>query len=97
MRPCKLKKKHLEAAYRDKNDKPLDFFKKLYDVFQERMTVNHIFTQKAAKKRKREKLASYKMANLIAKAGKSHTIGKSLIMPAMAVVISSHESEFTIG
>ncbi|XP_064080215.1 SCAN domain-containing protein 3-like [Macrobrachium nipponense] len=34
-------------------------------------------------------LASYKIANLIAKAGKPHTIGESLIMPAVAVVLST--------
>ena len=87
MRPSKLKK-HLETAHKDKKDKPLDFFKKLRDEFQGRMTVNHMFTQKVAKV-DRGMLASYKIANLIAKAGKPHTIGESLIMPAVAVVLST--------
>ncbi|XP_064120707.1 zinc finger MYM-type protein 6-like [Macrobrachium nipponense] len=52
------------------------------------MTVNHMFTQKVAKV-DRGMLASYKIANLIAKAGKPHTIGESLIMPAVAVVLST--------
>ncbi|XP_064117701.1 zinc finger BED domain-containing protein 5-like [Macrobrachium nipponense] len=94
MRPSKLKK-HLETAHKDKKDKPLDFFKKLRDEFQGRMTVNHMFTQKVAKV-DRGMLASYKIANLIAKAGKPHTIGESLIMPAVACsAFNSHESEST--
>ncbi|XP_076056843.1 zinc finger BED domain-containing protein 5-like [Oratosquilla oratoria] len=46
------------------------------------MTVNRMFTQKVAKI-DRGMLASYKISNLIAKAGKPHTIGESLIMPAV--------------
>lgn len=87
MRPSKLKN-HLETAHKDKKDKPLDFFKKLRDEFHGRMTVTHMFTQRVAN-RDRGMLASYEIANMIAKAGKPHTIGESLIMPAVAVVIST--------
>ncbi|XP_076058898.1 zinc finger BED domain-containing protein 5-like [Oratosquilla oratoria] len=52
------------------------------------MTVNRMFTQKVAKI-DRGMLASYKISNLIAKAGKPHTIGESLIMPAVAIVLST--------
>ncbi|XP_068200650.1 protein FAM200B-like [Palaemon carinicauda] len=87
MHPSKLKK-HLETAYKDKKDNPLDSFKKSLDEIQGRMTVNHMFTQKVAKV-DRGMLASYKIANLIAKARKLHTIGESLIMPTVAVVLST--------
>ncbi|XP_064090858.1 zinc finger MYM-type protein 6-like [Macrobrachium nipponense] len=61
MRPSKLKK-HLETAHKDKKEQAaLDFFKKLRDEFQGRMTVNHMFTQKVAKV-DRGMLASYKIA-----------------------------------
>ncbi|XP_076066991.1 zinc finger MYM-type protein 6-like [Oratosquilla oratoria] len=52
------------------------------------MTVNRVFTQKVAKI-EREMLASYKISNLIAKAGKAHTIGESLTMPTVAIVLST--------
>ncbi|XP_076032500.1 zinc finger BED domain-containing protein 5-like [Oratosquilla oratoria] len=52
------------------------------------MTVNRMFTQKVAKIDK-EKLTSYKIFNLIAKVGKPHTISESLIMPAVAIVLST--------
>ncbi|XP_076053642.1 zinc finger BED domain-containing protein 5-like [Oratosquilla oratoria] len=34
-------------------------------------------------------LAIYKISNLIAKAGKPHTIGESFIIPAVAIVLST--------
>ncbi|XP_076044738.1 protein FAM200C-like [Oratosquilla oratoria] len=88
MRPCKLKKKNLETAHKDKKDKLLEFFKNLSDEFQGRMAVNRMFTQKVAKI-ERGMLVSYKISNLIAKAGKLHTIGESPIMPPVAIVLST--------
>ncbi|XP_076043636.1 zinc finger BED domain-containing protein 5-like [Oratosquilla oratoria] len=52
------------------------------------MTVNRMFTQKVTKI-DRGMLSSYKISNLIAKAGKPHTIGESLIMPVVAIVLST--------
>ncbi|XP_068241809.1 SCAN domain-containing protein 3-like [Palaemon carinicauda] len=89
MKVCSSKvKRHLETAHKDKKDKPLDFIKKLRDEFQGRMTLNHMFTQKVAKV-DIGMLASYKRANLVAKAGKPHPIDESLIMLAVAVVLST--------
>ncbi|XP_076044729.1 zinc finger MYM-type protein 6-like [Oratosquilla oratoria] len=90
MCPCKLKKIYiyLETAHKDKKDKPLDIFKNLRDEFQGRMTVNRMFTQKVAKI-DRGMLASYKISNLIAKACKPHTIGESIIIPAVVIVLST--------
>lgn len=34
---CKLKKNHHETAYRNNEDKPLAFFKRLRDGFEERI------------------------------------------------------------
>ncbi|XP_064091623.1 uncharacterized protein LOC135205189 [Macrobrachium nipponense] len=48
MRPSKLKK-HLETAHKDKKDKPLDFFKKLRDEFQGRMTSESYVYPKSGK------------------------------------------------
>ncbi|XP_076045804.1 zinc finger MYM-type protein 6-like [Oratosquilla oratoria] len=86
MRPCKVKK-HLETAHKDKKEKPLVFFKNLRDEFQGRMAVNSIFTQKVAKI---DRNAGFLQdINLIAKAAKPQTIGESLIMPAVVIVLST--------
>ncbi|XP_076044829.1 zinc finger MYM-type protein 6-like [Oratosquilla oratoria] len=52
------------------------------------MTVNRMFTQKVAEI-DRGMLASYKISNLIAKTVKPHTIGESLIMLAVPMVLST--------
>lgn len=44
-----------------------------------------MFSKKVAKQ-DRGTLASYKISNFISKAGKTHTIGESLIMPTVALV-----------
>ncbi|XP_076058608.1 zinc finger BED domain-containing protein 5-like [Oratosquilla oratoria] len=77
-----------ESECENKKDKSLEFFKNLRDEFQGRMTVKFMLTQKVAKI-DGGMLASYKISNLIAKVGKPHTIGESLIMPAVAIVLST--------
>jgi hypothetical protein len=87
MQPCKLRL-HLETSHKDKKDKSLDYLKILRDNFQTRPTVKQMFNERAPKVDK-GLLASYEISKLIAKAGKPHNIGESLILPAVSVVIST--------
>ncbi|XP_064116658.1 zinc finger BED domain-containing protein 5-like [Macrobrachium nipponense] len=87
MRPSKLKK-HLETAHKDKKDKPLDFFKKLRDEFPRKDDSESYVYPKSGKSRQRD-VGFLQDSKFDCKSSKPHTIGESLIMPAVAVVLST--------
>ncbi|XP_076348271.1 SCAN domain-containing protein 3-like [Tachypleus tridentatus] len=87
MKPCKLKI-HLEKKHTGEKDKPLEYFKKLRDDFQARKTVSQLFNSKVCKMSD-GLLASYEISKIIAKAGKPHNVGETVILPAVSVIISS--------
>ena len=87
MKPCKLKI-HLEKKHAGKKDKPVEYFKKLRDNFQARKTVSRVFDNKVSKMSD-GLLASYEISKIIAKAGKPHNVGETVILPAVSVIISS--------
>ena len=87
MKPCKLKI-HLEKKHAGKKDKPVEYFKKLRDDFQARKTVSRVFNNKVSKMSD-GLLASYEISKIIAKAGKPHNVGETVILPAVSVIISS--------
>ena len=87
MRPSKLRK-HLETIHQDKMDKPLIYFQNLRENFHNRNTIDNIVARNTVKT-EAGFLASYQISQLIAEAGKPHTIGESLIIPAVSVVIST--------
>lgn len=87
MRPSKLKN-HLIVKHPDKKDESLEYFKKLRENFQKKRTIKNMFTDQSAKLDK-GLLASYEISKLIAKAGKPHCLGESLIVPAISVVLST--------
>ncbi|XP_076348034.1 protein FAM200B-like [Tachypleus tridentatus] len=87
MKPCKLKI-HLEKKHTREKDKPVEYFKKLRDDFQARKTVSQLFNNKVCKMSD-GLLASYEISKIIAKAGKPHNVGGTVILPAVSVIISS--------
>ncbi|XP_038637238.1 SCAN domain-containing protein 3-like [Scyliorhinus canicula] len=87
MKPCKLKI-HLETKRKGKKNQPVEYFRKLRDDFQTRKTVTQVFNNKVSKMND-GLLASYKISKIIAKAGKPHNIGETIILPALSVIISS--------
>uniref|UniRef100_A0A5S6QFE2 Uncharacterized protein n=1 Tax=Trichuris muris TaxID=70415 RepID=A0A5S6QFE2_TRIMR len=86
MKPCKMKK-HLISVHPGKKDKPFEFFQKLRDTFQKRATLTHMVRERPQRLDKGI-FASCKVSKLIAKTGNAHSIGESLILPAVSIIIS---------
>ena len=78
---------HLQKIHPDKSGKTLAFFHSLRDHFLKRKTMN-MFTS-SSKNSDDGLKASYNISLLIAKAGKPHTIGEELILPAVKEVIKT--------
>ena len=79
--------KHLQKIHLNKSGKTLAFFHSLRDQFLKQKTMN-IFTS-SSKNSDDGLKASYNISLLIAKAGKPHTIGEELILPAVKEVIKT--------
>ena len=86
MKPSRLLK-HLQKIHPDKSGKTQAFFLSLQDQFLKRKTMN-MFTS-SSKNSDDGLKASYNISLLIAKAGKPHTIGEELILPAVKEVIKT--------
>jgi len=84
MKPSLLKR-HLEGKHADIQDKDLSFFKQMESVLKRRKKVMTSYTSHNAQTVE----ASYRASFWIAKAGKSHTIGESLLLPAMKDIVST--------
>ena len=87
MKPSKLKI-YLETKHKEKKNEPIQYFRKLRDDFQGRKTLIQMFSSQA-RKVSNDLLASYEISDIIAKAGKPHNIGETVILPAVSVIISS--------
>lgn len=75
---------HMKAKHSEYVNLDLSYFKTLKDKFEKRSTVKSLFSaQTATAKCTLE--ASYKIALLIAKSGKNHTIGEDLIKPSISI------------
>ena len=86
MKPSRLLE-HLQKIHPDKSSKTLAFFRSLRDQFLKRKTMN---TFTSSSKNSDDGLkASYNISLLIAKAGKPHTIGEELILPAVKELIKT--------
>lgn len=81
MKPSRLSE-HLTRVHSDKADKSLSFFQGLKVKYENRATVGKLF-KKAAVTRDKGLVASYNISYLIAKLGKPHTIGETLVVPAI--------------
>ena len=86
MEPSRLLE-HLQKNQTDKSGKTLAFFQSIWDQFLKWKTMN-MFTS-SSKNSDDDLKASYNVSLLIAKAGKPHTIGKELILPAVKDVIKT--------
>ena len=76
---------HLKSCHSDKKDKDVEFFISLRD---NRKTMGNMF-RKVDSQNNDGLIASYNISLLIAKAGKSHTIGEQLILPAIQEALTT--------
>ena len=87
MKPSRLYE-HLEKIHPQHKEKDLSFFQTLHNKFSRKKTVINLFTE--ANRQNNDGLrASYNISRLIAKAGKPHTIGEELLLPAISEVLST--------
>ena len=87
MKPSRLSN-HLKAMHSDKSMKDVSFFQQLRNKYIQRQTIS-AFVDKSVVQNTDGLLASYSISLLIAKAGKPHTIGEDLILPAIEKVITT--------
>jgi hypothetical protein len=85
MKPSRLKD-HLSRVHTEKENADLEYFKKLNSEFNARPLITSMFRKQNTVSESGLK-ASYEIASLIAKTGKPHTIGETLIIPAVKVVM----------
>jgi zinc finger BED domain-containing protein 5/7/8/9 len=96
MKPSRLNE-HLQKMHPDRAGKDLAYFQSLRDKFGKRPTLNNLFS--AVSQQNTDGLrASYNISLLIAKAGKPHSIGEELLVPAISEVITTvmHKSPYDI-
>ena len=86
MKPSRLLE-HLQKIHPDKSCKTLAFFHSLRDQFMKRKTMNMLTS--SSKNSDDGLKASYHISLMITKAGKPHTIGEELILPAVKEVIKT--------
>ena len=79
---------HLKAKHPEKANKDFAYFRDLKVKFKKRSTIGASF-KSCGNEVEKGLIASYKVSKLIAKCGKSHNIGESLITPAVKEVIST--------
>ncbi|XP_049771199.1 zinc finger BED domain-containing protein 5-like [Schistocerca cancellata] len=83
MKPAKLRR-HIETKDPEYKSKSLDVFKnKLGELKTSRKTITK---HCGANVNENATLAYYKMAQLLAKCGKNHTMGEELILPSETIV-----------
>ena len=79
---------HLEAKHKEKKNEPVEYFRQLRDDLKGRRAVFRVLNSKASKA-KDGLPASYEISKIVAKAGKSHFIGETVILQSLSVVASS--------
>ena len=82
--PSKLKR-HLESLHPEMKTKPREYFEAL--AAQQNKTARNF--SKYLKMPEKALIASYKVAQLVAKRKKAHTEAESIIAPALAIVVES--------
>lgn len=85
MKPSLLKR-HFESKHGMLANKDLEYFKRLLEDLTSRKSSIKYFS--GADKNEKALKASYKVSHLIAKSGKNHTIGETLILPAALEIVS---------
>lgn len=84
MKPSKLKH-HFESKHKDCTDKPVSFFERKRDELERHMSKNTSQFFMPGENAKATE-ASYRVSLLIAKTGKPHSIGETLVKPAAEVM-----------
>ena len=79
---------HLKVKHPDKVKKDINYFRELKVKFQNRSTLKGMF-KKQGNQREKGLITSYKISQLIAKCGKPHTIGETLILPAVKEIFKN--------
>ena len=79
---------HLKVKHPEKANKDVACFRDMKVKFEKRSTIGGLFKSYGNEVEK-GLIACYKISNLIAKCGKSHTIGETLIIPAVKEIIST--------
>ncbi|XP_013913991.1 PREDICTED: zinc finger MYM-type protein 6-like [Thamnophis sirtalis] len=87
MKPSRLKD-YLVRIHSDKADKPVSFFQSLKAKFEGCSTVEKLFG-KSSLNADKGLICSYEVSLLIAKCGKPHTIGETLILPAVKQIVAT--------
>ena len=85
MKPSRLLD-HFTKIYPDKKDNSLAYFQSLRNRRQKQKTVTSMFFD-SSKQATDGLRASYNIALLIFQSGKPHTIGETLILPAISEVL----------
>lgn len=85
MKPSRMKD-HLSRVHSDKVSKELSFFQHLKAKADKRPAVSELFKKRTTDLDK-GLLASYEVSLLIAKCGKPHTIGETLVLPATKKIV----------
>ena len=99
MKPAKLLS-HLQLKHKDKANRTLDYFVQLKHKFSSAKTPTLPTLFKAADASKDRALtASYEMSLLIARNGKSHTIGEEIIKPALNIFnkVMQHKNDSDVA
>ena len=79
---------HLIAKHHKKVNKGVAYFSDLKVRLEKRFTIGILF-KSYGNKLEKGLVASYKVLKLIAVCGKSHTIGETLIIPAVKEIVST--------
>lgn len=87
LKPSSLQE-HLNKIHADEKDKNLSYFQRLEKKYLKQPTISNLFAL-CSKQEDDGLRASYNISLLIAKAGKPHTIGEELIIPAVKEVIET--------
>ena len=84
MKPSRLLD-HFKKIYPDKKDNSLAYFQSLCDRMQKQKTVTSMFSDRS--KQATDGLRASYISLLISQLGKPHTIGETLILPAISEVL----------
>ena len=87
MKPSRLKE-HFSIMHPHHSNKDIDYFEILKAKVMRQNSLPNMF-KKGITKAKEGMVASYNISKLIAKDGKPHSIGETLILPAITEVIST--------
>ena len=79
---------HLKVKHPEKANKDVTYFRNLKIKFENRSTIGGLF-KSYENELEKGLVASYRISKLIAKCGKSHTIGETLIIPAVKEIINT--------